>query len=80
MSLVALHWCTSALAWRHANGQRRILSALRPYRGRLILLVVLAALAGAAVGELAPRGGTTSTKTQTAVTHPESTTGNLGMH
>jgi hypothetical protein len=41
-----------------------MLSGLRPYRRRLIVLVVLAALAGAAVGELAPaRRDTTSTKT-----------------
>jgi hypothetical protein len=41
------------------------LSALRPYRRRLILLVIVAALAGAALGELAParKGASTTTST-----------------
>jgi hypothetical protein len=38
-----------------------VLSQLRPYRRRLALLVILAALAGVALGELAPaRPGATA--------------------
>jgi hypothetical protein len=48
-----------------------MLSGLRPYRRRLILLVVLAALAGAAVGELAPaRKDMASTKTSHGAAAP----------
>jgi hypothetical protein len=41
------------------------LSALRPYRRRLILLVILAALAGGALGELVPARHGHSMKTST---------------
>jgi hypothetical protein len=47
---------------------RGALSELRPYRRRLIILVVLAAIAGVAVGELAPAGPASSTKS-TAISH-----------
>jgi len=42
------------------------LSQLRPYRRRLVVLVILAALAGAAVGEFAPAHRGTPAKTTTA--------------
>ena len=57
-----------------------MLSELRPYRRRLTVLVVLAAIGGAAVGELVPRRGATSTKTPTTVAHRDRTTGNLVFH
>jgi hypothetical protein len=45
------------------------LSALRPYRRRLALLVILAAAAGAALGELAPAHRGTSAKSSTTTHH-----------
>jgi hypothetical protein len=40
-----------------------MLNELRPYRRRLVILVVLAALAGALLGELAPGPARTHTPT-----------------
>jgi len=49
-----------------------MLSQLRPYRRRLIVLVVLAALAGVAAGELAPARRTPApAKTSTVTTHQD---------
>jgi hypothetical protein len=42
------------------------LRQLRPYRRRLALLVIVAALAGAALGELAPARPGTAAKSSTA--------------